>query len=104
MRICTVSASFSMRVGYVVGFGGNLMLSPQEGTESIPLYVADCNAVLLSDCGAMTRDRDLWKAFDQLETAEQTAKIYVRLQQLGDGVDLPKEQTRQLLSPSDSRK
>lgn len=72
--------------------------STQEVPDSIRPYVADHNAVLLANHGALAWGKDLWTAFDRMETVEQTAKIYAQVSQLGGGVDLTPQQEADLLA------
>ena len=50
--------------------------STQEVPDSVRPFVRDHSAVLLANHGALAWGRDLWEAFDRMETVEQTAKIY----------------------------
>ena len=76
------------------------MPSTREVPESIRPFVAHHSAVLLANHGALAWGRDLWEAFDRMETVEQTAKIYAWVQLLGGGVELTREQTQGLLDLS----
>ena len=76
------------------------MPSTREVPESIRPFVAHHSAVLLANHGALAWGRDLWEAFDRMETVEQTAKIYAWVQLLGGGVELTLEQTQGLLALS----
>ena len=76
------------------------MPSTQEVPESIRPFVAHHSAVLLANHGALAWGRDLWEAFDRMETVEQTAKIYAWVQLLGGGEALTQEQTQGLLALS----
>ena len=76
------------------------MPSTQEVPESIRPFVAHHSAVLLANHGALAWGRDLWEAFDRMETVEQTAKIYAWVQLLGGGEALTREQTQRLLALS----
>ena len=88
----------------VVGLGsvpctpGFAMLSTEEVPHSVEPYLADHNAVLLANHGALTWGGDLWEAFDRLETVEHTAKIVQNAQLLGDPVALTEAETAQLRS------
>lgn len=72
------------------------MLSTQEVPESVRPYLADHNALLLANHGALAWGRDLWEAFDRLETVEHTAKIVLNAQLLGGGVPLTEEEVARL--------
>ena len=74
--------------------------STREVPESIRPFVQDHNAVLLANHGALTWGKDLWAAFDRMETLEHTAKIYAQVRQLGGGVKLSPEQVEALLALS----
>lgn len=76
------------------------MPSTQEVPESIRPFVTHHRAVLLANHGALAWGRDLWEAFDRMETVEQTAKIYAWVQLLGGGEALTREQTQGLLALS----
>ena len=76
------------------------MPSTQEVPESIRPFVRDHSALLLANHGALAWGRDLWEAFDRMETVEHTAKVYAQVQQLGGGVELTPRQQEQLLSLS----
>ena len=66
--------------------------STPEVPESILPFVADHNGVLLANHGALTWGTDLWSAFDRMEQLEHTAKIYLNIALLGDGVPLTQQQ------------
>ena len=68
------------------------MLSTEEVPESVRPYLADHNALLLANHGALAWGGDLWEAFDRLETVEHTAKIVLNAQLLGGGVPLTEEE------------
>ena len=73
------------------------MLSTDEVPQSVRPYLADHNAVLLANHGALAWGGDLWEAFDRLETVEHTAKIVLNTQLLGGGVPLTEEEVSRLL-------
>ena len=72
------------------------MLSTDEVPESVRPYLADHNALLLANHGALAWGGDLWEAFDRLETVEHTAKIVLNAQLLGGGVPLTEEEVQRL--------
>ena len=72
------------------------MLSTEEVPQSVRPYLADHNALLLANHGALAWGRDLWEAFDRLETVEHTAKIVLNAQLLGDGVPLTEKEVARL--------
>lgn len=74
--------------------------STQEVPDSIRPFVHGHSAVLLANHGALTWGKDLWDAFDRMETVEQTAKIYAMVHQLGGGRELSAEQVERLLGLS----
>ena len=74
------------------------MLSTEEVPESVRPYLADYNALLLANHGALAWGGDLWEAFDRLETVEHTAKIVLNAQLLGGGVPLTEEEVERLQS------
>ena len=72
------------------------MLSTEEVPESVRPYLAEHNALLLANHGALAWGSDLWEAFDRLETVEHTAKIVLNAQLLGGGVPLTEEEVERL--------
>ena len=72
------------------------MLSTEEVPQSVRPYLADHNALLLANHGALAWGGDLWEAFDRLETVEHTAKIVLNAQLLGGGVPLTEEEVKRL--------
>ena len=72
------------------------MLSTEEVPESVRPYLANHNALLLANHGALAWGSDLWEAFDRLETVEHTAKIMLNAQLLGGGVPLTEEEVKRL--------
>ena len=72
------------------------MLSTGEVPKSVRPYLADHNALLLANHGALAWGGDLWEAFDRLETVEHTAKIVLNAQLLGGGVPLTEEEVARL--------
>ena len=72
------------------------MLSTEEVPESVRPYLADHNALLLANHGALAWGGDLWEAVDRLETVEHTAKIVLNAQFLGGGVPLTEEEVKRL--------
>ena len=99
--------------GYVVGHDGNVSLrlgeipvapfampSTGEVPESIRPLVQGHSGVLLANHGALTWGRELWEAFDRMETVEQTARIYALVHLMGGGAELTPEQAEGLLALS----
>ena len=72
------------------------MLSTEEVPQSVRPYLADHNALLLANHGALAWGGDLWEAFDRLETVEHTAKIVLNAQLLGGGIPLTEEEVSRL--------
>ena len=64
--------------------------------ESIEPFVEENNAVLLANHGALTWGRNLWEAFTRMETLEQCAEIFLRVQALGTPQYLTEEQEQEL--------
>ena len=73
------------------------MLSTEEVPQSVRPYLADHNALLLANHGALTWGGELWEAFDRMEVVEHTAKIFLNLRLLGGGVPLTAEEVSRLL-------
>ena len=72
------------------------MLSTEEVPQSVRPYLADHNALLLANHGALAWGGDSWEAFDRLETVEHTAKIVLNAQLLGGGIPLTEEEVVRL--------
>ncbi len=72
------------------------MLSTDEVPQSVRPYLADHNALLLANHGALAWGGDLWEAFDRLETVEHTAKIVLNAQLLGGGIPLTEAEVTRL--------
>ncbi len=68
----------------------------QEAADSILPYVADNNAVLLANHGAVTWGGDLWQAFTRMETLERCAQTTLQVLALGTPRYLTPEQEREL--------
>ena len=75
---------------------GFAMPSTDQVPRSIEPFLADHNAVLLANHGAVAWGEDLWSAFDRLETVEHTAKILLNARLLGGGVPLTAAETAEL--------
>ncbi len=72
------------------------MLSTDEVPASIEPYLADYNGLLLANHGALAWGKDVWAAFDLMETIEHSAKIYKAVHDLGGGVELTGDQVEYL--------
>lgn len=72
------------------------MLSTDEVPRSIEPYLADYNGLLLANHGALAWGKDVWTAFDLMETIEHSAKIYKAVHDLGGGVELTDGQVKYL--------
>jgi L-fuculose-phosphate aldolase len=72
------------------------MLSTEEVPRSIVPYLADHNALLLANHGALAWGSDLWEAFDRLEMTEQAAKIVLNAKLLGAPVALNADEVQRL--------
>lgn len=68
----------------------------QAVADSILPYVAENNAVLLANHGAVTWGKDLWQAFTRMETLEQCAKITLQVRALGTPQYLTPAQEQEL--------
>ncbi len=71
--------------------------STSELTDSMVEFVPYHNALLMANHGAVTYGKDLWEAFDRMETLEHTAKISILAQALGGANNLPKESIGKLV-------
>jgi len=72
--------------------------STQAVPESIRPFLADHNALLLANHGVLTWDTDVTGAFFKLQTVEYLAQIYLYVDQIGNPVELEKEEVERLLS------
>ena len=72
--------------------------STDELTESMKPFIEHHNALLMANHGAVAYGKDLWEAFDRLETLEHTAKIAILSRALGGANDLPKEAISKLIN------
>jgi len=68
----------------------------QAAADSILPYVADNNAVLLANHGAVTWGKDLWQALTRMETLERCAQITLQVLALGTPQYLTPEQEQEL--------
>lgn len=71
--------------------------STNELTESMKPFVAHHNALLMANHGAVAYGRDLWEAWDRMETLEHTARIAILARALGNVNDLPKDAIEKLI-------
>lgn len=105
--VCRKPLSEPYLAEMVIGLGGEVpvtefaMLSTDEVPRSVVPYVADRNAVLLANHGALTWGENLWQAFDLMEMVEQTAKVSLNVSLLGGGIPLTENQVAVLLSMRD---
>jgi len=72
--------------------------STPELTDALKPYVAHHNALLMENHGVVAYGKDLWQAFDRLETLEHTAKIAILARSLGGANDLPKDAIEKLIN------
>jgi len=72
--------------------------STSELTDSLKPYVEHHNALLLENHGVVAYGKDLWQAFDRLETLEHTAKIAILAKILGGANNLPKDAIEKLIN------
>ena len=72
--------------------------STPELTDALRPYVEHHNALLMENHGAVAYGKDLWQAFDRLETLEHTAKIAILAKSLGGANDLPKDAIEKLIN------
>ena len=71
--------------------------STNELTDAMEPFVANHNALLMANHGAVAYGSDIWQAFDRLETLEHTAKIAILARTLGGANDLPKDAIAKLV-------
>jgi L-fuculose-phosphate aldolase len=72
--------------------------STDELTESMKPFVEHHNALLMANHGAVAYGKDLWEAFDRMETLEHTAKIAILSRALGNTNDLPSGAIEKLIN------
>lgn len=72
--------------------------STDELTDAMRPFVAHHNALLMANHGAVAYGRNLWEAFDRMETLEHTAKIAILSRALGGANDLPPESIEKLIN------
>ncbi|MCY7377683.1 MAG: class II aldolase/adducin family protein [Pyrinomonadaceae bacterium] len=72
--------------------------STPELTDALKPYVEHHNALLLENHGVVAYGKDLWQAFDRLETLEHTAKIAILARTLGGANDLPPDAIKKLVN------
>ncbi|MEZ5345097.1 MAG: class II aldolase/adducin family protein [Pyrinomonadaceae bacterium] len=71
--------------------------STDELTDSMKPFVPHHNALLMANHGAVAYGKDLWEAFDRMETLEHTAKIAILAKALGGANDLPSDAVEKLI-------
>jgi L-fuculose-phosphate aldolase len=71
--------------------------STSELTDSMIPFVEHHNALLMANHGAVAYGKDLWEAFDRMETLEHTAKIAILSRALGQTNNLPSEAIEKLI-------
>lgn len=72
--------------------------STTELTDALVPFVEHHNALLLENHGVVAYGKDLWQAFDRLETLEHTAKIAILAKTLGGANDLPPDAIEKLVN------
>lgn len=72
--------------------------STSELTDSMIPFVEHHNALLMANHGAVAYGKDLWEAWDRMETLEHTAKIAILSRALGNTNDLPKKAIEKLIN------
>lgn len=72
--------------------------STDELTDAMKPFVKHHNALLMANHGAVAYGRNLWEAWDRMETLEHTAKIAILSRALGGANDLPPESIEKLIN------
>jgi L-fuculose-phosphate aldolase len=72
--------------------------STPELTDALKPYVEHHNALVMENHGVVAYGKDLWQAFDRMETLEHTAKIAILARILGGANDLPKDAIEKLIN------
>lgn len=83
-------------VGPVPVTDGFALPSTDEVPRSLEPFIADHNAVLLSNHGSVAWGKDLWEAFDRLEAVEHLARTIATVEMLGGGVALSADEIARL--------
>lgn len=100
--VCRMGLETPYLAGLAAGLGAVpctpsfAMLSTGEVPRSIEPYLADHQAVLLANHGALTWGGDLWEAFDRMEQVEHTANIVLNARLLGTPVALTDQEAARL--------
>jgi L-fuculose-phosphate aldolase len=76
--------------------------SSEENADAIRQAIRDKDALMLARHGSLTVGRDLWQAFNRLETVERSAEIALNLALLGVRNPLPAAQLEKLLAQRDA--
>lgn len=71
--------------------------STSDVSDSIAPYLADHDALLLANHGALTVASDVQTAFYRMETLEQLAKVTLVARQFGGGVKIPFAEVKKLV-------
>ena len=71
--------------------------STNELTDAMKPFVKNHNALLMANHGAVAYGKDLWEAFDRMETLEHTARIAILSRALGNANDLPPDAIEKLI-------
>lgn len=71
--------------------------STNELTEGMKPFVEHHNALLMANHGAVAYGKDLWEAWDRMETLEHTAKISILSRALGKTNNLPPDAIEKLI-------
>jgi L-fuculose-phosphate aldolase len=71
--------------------------STNELTDAMKPFVPHHNALLMANHGAVAYGKDVWEAFDRLETLEHTARIAILSRILGGAIDLPPDAIEKLV-------
>jgi L-fuculose-phosphate aldolase len=66
--------------------------------DQLRSYLANHDAFLLENHGALSVGRDLWDAAQKMELIEQNARITLALRQIGQPFQLSEEQRSELMS------
>lgn len=71
--------------------------STEELTNAMRPFVKHHNALLMANHGAVAYGKDVWQAFDRMETLEHTAKITILARLLGRPQHLPPDAIEKLV-------
>lgn len=71
--------------------------STEDVPKSIEPFLLEYNAVLLANHGVLTWADNLIDSFYKLQTVEYLAQLYINVEKIGQGIELPVEEVKKLI-------